>query len=177
LVRCERAARDRKLPVLVCSPQDTPVAGAKVFLSTDTGQRETATTDEAGRALFANLAAREFGVSVSFQDRDYVPPAPTRIVPDGQELRLVCRTATRITGTVVGEDGTVVAAGSITATRGGRFAGWAVVDSEGRFTLLLPSEETAPVRLEVGRRPPGGSAPSLDGVFPGTQDVRIVVKK
>lgn len=69
-------------------------------------------------------------------------------------------------------------AGGIQALRDGKYVSSAQVDLEGRFTLLIPSEETAPVRLQLIRTG-GNKAPDviLDGVLPGTQDVRVLVKK
>jgi hypothetical protein len=142
-----------------------------------TGATLTAQTDAAGRATFENLPARELNVSVNFAPVDYLPPGPAKATPAGQELRLVCRTATRITGVVVDGDGRPLPLSAVSAVRGDAHAGWAQVDKDGRFTMLLPSDETAPVRLEIDRDHDGKIDASLDGVLPGAQDVRLVVKK
>jgi protocatechuate 3,4-dioxygenase beta subunit len=178
VVRCERVAKDRKLNVLVVSPQETPFEGATVFVSTSSGFRASAKTDAKGCATFENLAARELSVSVWFRGGEFLPPAAVKAVPQGQDLRLVCRAASKITGSVAGEDGAAQPGGMVQAFRDGAAVGYAEVDREGRFTLLLPSGETAPVRLQLNRS--GANKPPeavLDGVAPGTQDVRLVVKK
>jgi hypothetical protein len=65
----------------------------------------------------------------------------------------------------------------VQALRDGRPVGWSPVDREGRFTVLLPAEETAPVKLQLSRTS-GEKQPEvvLENVLPGTQDVRLVVK-
>jgi carboxypeptidase family protein len=178
VVRCERTQRDRKLTVVVVTAEDAAIEGASVNVSSAMGLRLSATTDGSGIATFENLPAVELDVNAWFQGRDVLPPVGARAVPAGQELRLVCRVASRITGLVVGEDGTVSGSGYVQAFRDARVVGLAQVDSGGKFTLLLPVEDTAAVRLELTRTP-GNKSPDavLDAVAPGTQNVRLVVKK
>lgn len=180
VVRCERVARDRKMTVIVVSPQGVPVEGATVHVSPGFTSTATAKTDASGRAPLLDLPACELNVVVWVQSREFIAPSDVTAVPQGQDLRLVCRTATNITGTIVGEDGAALPSGMVNALRDGKIVGSAQVDGEGRFALLLPSDETAPVRLQLRRSTgsnPGPPEAVLDGVAPGTQGVRLVVRK
>ena len=99
------------------------------------------------------------------------------VVPDGQELRLVCRTATRITGVVVDKSGTPLPYGSAGAVRDEEYVAGAQIDGEGRFTLLLLDTDTLPVRVVIRRDSDETPEAKLDGVAPGTRDLRLVVEK
>ncbi|MCE9637405.1 MAG: sigma-70 family RNA polymerase sigma factor, partial [Planctomycetes bacterium] len=173
VVRCTRVALDRTLTIVVVSPQGDPVPKASVNLFGGVNPQ----TDDAGRVAFKDLPARNLTVRVFMQSSDFLAPAPVDVVPDGQELRLVCRSATRITGTVVDKAGTPQPWGSAHAERRGEGVAWSQVGQDGRFALLLPDTDTLSVRVVVDRS--GDSTPeaTLDDVAPGTQDVLLVVTK
>jgi RNA polymerase sigma factor (sigma-70 family) len=180
VVRCTRVAMDRRLVVLVVTPSGEPVARAAVGWHCANGTHTAGmypTTDAAGRVLLENLPARELTLQASVDSTEFVQPLRATVVPEGQELRLVCREASRITGVVVGEDGSPLPHGSARAKRQGEFIAYAQIHADGRFTLLLPLEDTAPVRVEIERNNDDTPDAALDAVAPGTQDVRLVAPK
>lgn len=179
-LRCTRIALDRALVVVVVSPQGDPVPKASIGITGPNGpigQGVWPRTDDAGQLRLAELPARSLQVHVSVDSAEYLGPASVTVVPDGQELRLVCRAASRITGCVVDKSGTALPWGSARAERGGEGVSWAQVDREGRFALLLPETDTLPVRVVIERTNDDTPEATQDGVAPGTQGLRLVVGK
>lgn len=176
VVECTRGATDRKLSVVVVSPQGEPVEGAWVNATWGGGsQSRRVKTDAEGRASFDALPAREITVGVSVQSKEFLRPDGVAVVPGGQELRLVCRAASRITGFLADEKGRAVAGIDVEALRDGRQVGRALTDAEGKFVLLLPVTDTTLVRLYVDRNRDDTPDVIVDGVAPGTQDVPLII--
>jgi hypothetical protein len=175
---CRRIVTDRKLTVVVVSPQGAPVANAFVFVDWPGGSVPRARTDASGHAEIGGLPAREVMVEAGpaiVDDLMYALPA--RLVPDGQEVRLACRATIVTKGKVVDESGVAVSGGSLRVVRGGDVICQMLVGVGGVFWIHTPADETAPMRLEVDRDGDGSFETKLDGVRPGAQDVRVVVKK
>lgn len=179
-VRCTRVALDRSLTVVVVSPRGEPVEQAWVSLHSRSGSYPRgpyAQADAAGRVVLRDLPAREMSLIVTVHSSEFVEPVRAQVTPDGQEMRVVCRTASRTAGVLVDAAGTAVRGGMVRAERRGEFVAYAQVAGDGRFVLLLPESDTAPIRLVVDRDNDGTPEASRDDVVPGTQDVRLVVGK
>jgi hypothetical protein len=108
---------------------------------------------------------------------DLTGTRPVKLVPEGQEIRLVCRAAVWTKGKVVDENGVAVSYGSLRVVRGGdviQQSGGAV---GGVFWINTPADEPAAFRVEVDIDGDGSFETKLDGVRPGTQGVRVVATK
>jgi RNA polymerase sigma factor (sigma-70 family) len=178
VVRCTRVAQDKTLTVVVVTPNGDPVAGASVGVlgpNVTVSKGVWPRTDEAGRVAFKDLPARSLRVHARVESAEFREPSPATVVPEGQELRLVCRMATRITGVVVDKSGRPLPHGSARATRDEEYVTSAQIDSEGRFTLLVLDTDTLPVRVVIERDVDQTPEATLDGVAPGSRDVRLVV--
>ena len=78
-------------------------------------------------------------------------------------------------GVVVDAAGVALPFGTLRIARGEDVFWTRQVDGRGTFSFRTPVDETAPMRLELDRDGDGRFEARLDGVRPGTQDVRIVV--
>jgi hypothetical protein len=178
VVRCTPIALDRTLTVLLVAPDGTPAPDVAVGVTGPNGAVVPGmfpTTDDDGRVVFTDLPARSLRISAYPQSRGFLGPEYVDVLPDGQELRLVCRTASRTTGTVVDRAGTAQPHGSVRALRHGEFVASGSVDREGRFVLLLPEADVAPVRVVVDHNNDGAPEATLDDVMPGTEGLRLVL--
>jgi hypothetical protein len=175
---CRRVATDRKLTVVVVSPTGAPVANAFVFVNWSGGNAPRAQTDASGRAEFGNLPACEVMVTAGPAiTGDLMGALPARTVPDGQEIRLVCRATIVTKGKIVDERGVAFSGGSLRVVRGGGVICQMHVAAGEVFWIHTEADDTTPLRLEVDHDGDGSFETTLDGVRPGTQDVRVVVKK
>jgi protocatechuate 3,4-dioxygenase beta subunit len=179
-VQCARVALDRKLTVLVVSPSGEAVPKASVGVLGPNGSVLPGVwpqTDDRGRVTIRDLPARELRIHVSLISAEFCEPAAVAVLPDGQELRLVCRPATRTAGAVVDRNGTPLPWGSVRAEREGEAVASGRIDREGRFVLLLPESDTLPIRVVVDRNGDGAPEAALDGVVPGSEGLRLVVER
>ncbi len=174
LLRCSPLHTERSVTILVVSPEGLPVPDAGVYVQRGTAWSQRYSTDATGHAVIERLPEWEIQVYVSQPaEADFLPPPAATVVPNGQVLRLVCRPASLITGTVVGRDGSPLPY-SVNATRAGERVAVARMQPRGRFVVLLPIGETEPVRLEVDLDMDGTPELVLDDVAPGTENVRLI---
>ncbi|MHC4136984.1 MAG: sigma-70 family RNA polymerase sigma factor [Planctomycetota bacterium] len=154
--------RDRKVRVVVLTPDGDPLPGVTVYFQPaplDHAARPPVTGAD-GSVTLAELPASEIEIRVSFQSqKDFVPPKPATVVPESQEVVLRCREGILLSGVVVLAGGTPASGASVNALRDGILV---VVraDDAGHFRVLVPVEGEGPLRLFTNYPGPDGKTHS-----------------
>jgi RNA polymerase sigma-70 factor (ECF subfamily) len=166
VVTARPTPRDRKVRVVVLTPDGKPLPGATVYFQPAPPDRvaRPPLTEADGSVTLAELPASEVEIRVSFRSqKDFVPPKSATVLPDGQEVVLRCREGTPLSGVVVLSDGTPASGANVNVLRDGVLvAGRA--DDAGRFRILVPAEGEGPIRLFT-------SFPGADGKMKSGQVV------
>jgi hypothetical protein len=172
------------LEVLVLDPDGKPVAGVELRLSVpvaaDARGSGHATTDDQGRARLTGLPVEELVLSAYGRPgARLAPPAPSRVVPRGQEIVLRCRPGVALSGVVLLPDGKpLVGSVRVTLTEGDVTLDAMQSGEGGRFALVAPMEPAAAVRLSCFATTDAGKHLScVAEVRPGQQEIELQLKE
>lgn len=143
VLRASPVDEDRTLSVNVTTPDGEAAVGSKVRIVAP-GIDRTLSTDASGVVFIKKLSSLTTRVVALAPDgSDFADSSSTRVVPNGQSIRLALRAGLLITGTVLGTDGNPAPGARVkatTSTRPGAVVG--VADTSGRFSLRVPAGAT-----------------------------------
>ena len=125
------------LTVSVEDPSGRPIAGAGVSAGWGRSHWITVRTDDTGAARLQGLPSSEVSVSVDGYVSGHLSSSAEKVVPSGQEIRVVLQDAAEIRGVVLGLDGRPLPAMYVEATRptdGSHITG-AYSDESGVFSM------------------------------------------
>jgi RNA polymerase sigma-70 factor (ECF subfamily) len=151
-------AAKETLEVVVASADGIPVEGASVTAYTrgeEDGARGATSTD--GRVQLANLPSGDVKVSVRDAQREsrFMQVHQTVSLPHEGDLRIVVQTASKVSGTVVGQDDKPLPGLLVQVVRAsdGSSLGGMMTDDAGKFVLTAPTGQE--VNIDASSWPPG----------------------
>jgi RNA polymerase sigma factor (sigma-70 family) len=137
-------AGKESLVVLVASEDGAPVEGASVSIHSG-GEEARGTTGADGRARFGNLPAGDVQVSVMDARREprFLLVGQTVSLPHEGDLRIGTRTASTLSGRVLGPEGKPLPGllVQVVSAADGTSLGGVMTDDGGRFSVAAPSGE------------------------------------
>jgi hypothetical protein len=141
---------DRTLSVTVTTPDGKAASRSEVRI-VGPGVDRTVATNANGLVRIEGLSALMTSfVALARDGSGFVDSPRTRLVPNGQSIRLALCRSVVITGTVLGADGDPVPGARVEATPAGRTRGVVgIADKVGRWSLRVPEAKTYSLRASL----------------------------